>query len=85
MSYTYIASGADNDPVIRRAFAAYFRYLSSLGALPTIPANDSDRCELDGKEYVTLRNVNGTLAVYRVRNNGALKRLRRWPEELEAA
>jgi hypothetical protein len=36
------------------------------------------------KSYVALRNVNGMLAVYRVRNNGALKRLKRWPAELEA-
>jgi hypothetical protein len=29
-----------------------------------------------------LRNVRGIMAVYRVRNDGALKRLKRWPEGL---
>ena len=32
--------------------------------------------------YVVLRNVNGILSVYRVRNDGKLKGLRRWPAAL---
>jgi hypothetical protein len=35
--------------------------------------------ELDGKTYVVLRNVNGVLALYRVRPQGPLRRLVRWP------
>ena len=35
------------------------------------------------KAYVALRNGSDTLAVYRVRNDGMLKRLRRWPAAVE--
>ena len=47
------------------------------------PSNTSGVMELGGKEYVVLHNVNGILAVYRVRNDGVLKHLVRWPEGLE--
>ena len=36
-----------------------------------------------GKKYVVLRNTRGVLAVYRVRNDRMLKRLKRWPDALE--
>jgi hypothetical protein len=65
---------------VDRAFAAYFR---TEGAHAPLPANTSDVVELDRKEYVVLRNVNGVLAVYRIRTSGVLKRLVRWPSELE--
>ena len=53
---------------------------------PDQPSNDSGLWELNGKQYVMLHNVNGILAVYRVRNDGLLKRMKsRWPEELEMA
>jgi site-specific DNA-cytosine methylase len=48
----------------------------------TIPANTSHVAEAAGKQYVVLENVNGVLAVYRVRNDGILKGLKRWPQEL---
>lgn len=35
------------------------------------------------KAYIALRNGSDTLAVYRVRNDGILKRLRRWPAAVE--
>jgi hypothetical protein len=64
--------------LLRRAFAAWFR----TGGTDQ-PANDSHVVEYDGKLYVVLRNLNGVLAVYRVRAyDGILKRLRRWPAEL---
>ncbi len=48
------------------------------------PANSSGVTEFEGKSYVVLRNVNGVLAVYRIRTNGTtLKRLQRWPSEIE--
>lgn len=47
------------------------------------PCNDSDLKVLDGKEYVVLHSGYTIYAVYRVRNDGVLKRLVRWPEELE--
>ncbi len=37
----------------------------------------------NGKAYVVLRNIRGILAVYRLRNDGILRRLRRWPDELD--
>jgi hypothetical protein len=46
------------------------------------PSNDSGEVSIAGKNYVVLRNVRGIMAVYRVRNDGALKRLKRWPEGL---
>jgi hypothetical protein len=46
------------------------------------PAGGGDVVEHQGKTYVVLSNVRGTLAVYRVRTSGQLKRLRRWPAEV---
>lgn len=71
---------ATDEELTRRAFAAYFR---SGGEGAPMPAYDSGVVEHEGKRYVVLRNVNGTLAVYRVRTSGALKALKRWPAELE--
>jgi hypothetical protein len=39
--------------------------------------------EVDGRKYVVLRNVSGILCVYRVRTDGRLKGLKRWPSALE--
>jgi hypothetical protein len=61
----------------RRALAAYFR--SGGTAQPT---GGGVVQEYEGKLYVVLSNVRGTLAVYRVRNDGMLKGLRRPPREL---
>ena len=47
------------------------------------PCNDSDLKVLDGKEYVVLHSGYTIYAVYRVRNDGVLKHLVRWPEGLE--
>lgn len=67
-----------DDPLVRRAFAAWFR-----GGGSDQPANDSREVEHAGHRYVVLRNVNGIMAVYRVRNDGMLRRMRRWPKEVE--
>jgi len=69
-----------NDDLTRRAYAAWFRS----GAIDP-PSDTSGLVEHDGHRYVVLRNVRGVLAVYRVRNDGVLKRLRRWPDALGAA
>jgi hypothetical protein len=73
----------DDSDLTRRAYAAWFR---SGGT--DQPSNDSGLVEHDGLFYVRLVNVNGTLAVYRVRTvNGepVLKGLKRWPAALEAS
>lgn len=75
---------ATNAELTQRAFAAYFRQCAREGAIVQQPANYSDVAEHDGKLYVVLRNVNGVLAVYRVRNDGILKGLKRWPKQLES-
>jgi hypothetical protein len=79
------------DDETRRALAAYFMRGSSRhavasdwpGHIDDQPADSSGPTEHDGKRYIVLRNVNGILAVYRVRTSGALKRLARWPAALE--
>lgn len=79
---TYKYLGDSSEPLVRRAFAAYYRSAPAGGSLPE-PANTSFLCDLDGKQYVVLGNMNGVLAVYRVRTyDGILKRMRRWPAEL---
>lgn len=64
-----------------RAVAAYFR---AEGWNPRAgqPGADSGEIERAGKRYVVLRNCNDILAVYRIRNDGMLKRLKRWPAGL---
>jgi hypothetical protein len=69
----------DNDDIYRRALAAYFRS----GAIMQPAANLSGVFTAAGKHYVVLRSGADIYAVYRVRNDGMLKRLKRWPKELE--
>ena len=38
-----------------------------------------------GKAYVVLANSYQVLGVYRIRPNGTLKLLRRWPKDVEVA
>jgi hypothetical protein len=68
---------APDGDLTRRALAAYFR-----GGGTDQPAGGGNVIEHDGKLYVVLSNVNGTLAVYRVRTDGMLKGLKRWPKEV---
>lgn len=69
----------------QRALAAYFRGAS--GASINQPGQ-TVAVEHDGKWYIVLSNVNGALAVYRIREvNGepVLKGLKRWPKEVTEA
>jgi hypothetical protein len=72
----------DKDALTRRATAAYLR--SERDGMPIVgqPHGGSGVVERDGRAYVLLHNAVGTLAVYRVRNSGQLRRLRRWPAEV---
>ena len=63
---------------VTRAMAAWFRSGQSVQ-----PANTSDVRVCNGKQYVVLENINGILAVYRIKNDGFLKRLKRWPKDIE--
>ncbi|MBR0568008.1 hypothetical protein J5J83_17945 [Azoarcus sp. L1K30] len=70
------------DDILKRAIAGYFRYGDS--ATTNQPSTaDSGVVEHEEKQYAVLRNVNGVLAVYRVRTDGVLKRLKRWPAAIE--
>jgi hypothetical protein len=72
------------DELYRRALIAYFRY--SAEPSPDQPAESCSGVEVhDGSQYVVLRNGHRLLSVYRVRNDGQLKRLKRWPGSITAA
>ena len=73
----------DEINLLTRARAAYFRAAAQQLGVPLEPSKDSGVETAGEKAYVVLRNVNGILAVYRVRNDGKLKALKRWPKELE--
>lgn len=75
MSITY------EDDVLKRAYAAYFRY----GKGDLDQPNAGISCiEVDNdKDYVVLRNIRGVLAVYRIKNDGFLKRLKRYPKKFD--
>jgi hypothetical protein len=68
---------ASDDNLCRRAVAAYYR--TATDTMVDQPAGGGDVVEHQDKTYVVLSNVRGTLAVYRVRADGILKRLKRWP------
>jgi hypothetical protein len=73
-----------DEELVIRAKRAYFTAARKEGReSPDMPSNTSDVVQVGEKEYVELHNGNGILAVYRVRNDGVLKRLVRWPRELE--
>ena len=72
-----------------RALAAYFRTAASaVGAVASVnpPGIVQEVATKDGLRYVVLSNVNGILAVYRVRivnGDEVLKGLKRYPRELD--
>ena len=74
-----------DEELVTRAMGALFVAQRRAWEIPDQPSSQLSGIEkYEGKEYVVLRNVRGVLAVYRLRNDGLLKRLRRWPTELVA-
>ena len=73
----------DDKDLLRRAYAAYFRSPDGSGHFKDQPASDSGVEVHNGKYYVVLRNARGVLMVYRLRNDGALKGLRRYPKAFD--
>ena len=58
------------EELTKRAIRAYFsRVYRELGVMALYPSNASGIEKHGGKEYVVLRNVNGVLAVYEIRND----------------
>lgn len=73
----------DKENLIARAHAAMAKAAAKVGGSVMQPSKHSDVHQVGDRFYVALRNVGGILAVYRVRLDGTLKRLKRWPAELE--
>lgn len=72
----------DADSLVARAFSAYQASAKRAGDQYDMPAfGCCDLEELNERQYIALRNNSKTLAVYRVRNDGILKRLKRIPKE----
>jgi hypothetical protein len=75
---------ASDTELLRRAKVAYHRAPMPVEIIdqPSIAA--SEVVEHKKRLYVRLANRRGTLAVYRVRHDGMLRRLKRWPPAIEA-
>jgi hypothetical protein len=69
----------NRDELVERAFLSYSR--ENLGMNPQ-PCGDSGVVEHKGRLYVELHNGGGTLAIYRICNDGRLKKLQRWPKAI---
>ena len=74
----------DEDDLLRRAMAAYFKAGSSVGGILQQPSKHSAVEKVNGLTYVAIRNGSDLLAAYRLKNDGALRRLTRWPAELNS-
>jgi hypothetical protein len=74
----------DDLELTARATVAYYsaRRRAQGGGAIDAPGNTSGLRKIDGLPYIVLENVNGVLAVFRLRNDGILKSLRRWPAGL---
>ena len=70
----------DKTDLIRRSYAAYYKKRQPSDEIDAPGPAEVEVC--DGKCYVVLYNVRGILEVYRVRNDGALKCLKRYPKEI---
>jgi len=77
-----IRSFVTRDEYVDRAFRAYFRIDGINADRPSERGSTVETAE-SGRHYVVLRNVRGALAVYRIGNDARLRRLRRWPKEIE--
>ena len=79
----------DEEEIITRAFRAYFTRARRAGHVAMYPANSSYVDETSGRVHVILENINGVLAVYRLKDNGHIEFVReeywpRWLVEAEA-
>jgi hypothetical protein len=80
MSWNLNGADVSEEELVARATRAWFMTARAKGYIPDIPANYSGVEECDNRLYVVLKNVNGMLAIYRIRNDGMLKALKRWPK-----
>ena len=73
----------DEDDLKRRAFAGYWRFARVGQPRASLDDTKATVVEIGGKLYVTLSSGKLQVAVFRVRNDGQLKRLVRVPSELK--
>lgn len=66
---------AGQPQLVSRAMAAWFRSPSKR----LVDPDGWNIKDISGRLYVSLHSGLSTLAVYRVRTDGILKRLKRWP------
>jgi hypothetical protein len=79
---TQVKEVADRERYVSRALAAWFRSSELMSPPPT----DTRVVEFNRLRYVVMasggkRSV--VLAVYRIQNSGQLRRMRRWPKEIQ--
>jgi hypothetical protein len=67
----------------QRALAAFYRSRSREGSPLQPHLGMSGVVEHNGRKYVVLINTSHTLAIYRVKNDGLLRELKRWPKDLD--
>lgn len=70
---------ASSNPFAARAIKAYCKSAAGAGQVMQPASQPKLWTRDDGKQYIVLDNCRGVLAVYRVRNDGKLKGLKRWP------
>jgi hypothetical protein len=72
---------ADEDDIMRRAYAAHSR---TEFANNNQPNNGLSGVEEHGGEwYAVLRTINGVLSVYHVHDDGSLEGLKDWPASIQ--
>lgn len=82
-----ITSGpaSDHDEIMCRAVKAYYsRGNDNLGQILAHSESCSGVYTICGRTYAVISNSYRTLAVYRVCTTGQLRRMRRWPAELNS-
>jgi hypothetical protein len=72
----------DPDELKRRALAGYWRFAKPGEQLAPPESTRAEVTKVGGLLYVTLTSGTDVLAVFRVRNDGKLKRLVRPPRQL---
>lgn len=73
----------DAADLLRRALSAYYRTAPEAGGRLLQHSDASGVLARGALYYVVVRNSAVVLAVYRVRNDRVLRRMRRWPKALE--
>lgn len=80
MTTVLSANGVPASELARRGLAAFYRAgVPEAGGLHF----DADLVRVEGLDYVRVMGAGRVMAVYRVTNQGQLRRLRRWPRGLE--